>query len=132
MLDVSQTHEETKFIFVEDEPEIREIFKIFLNSVFGPDKDIMYFMNGKECLDYLSDNPCDTEKIQIFSDINMPVMDGFTLLREVKEKFPEIDVILCSAYDSVEYKEKGKELGASMFIAKPVDFKQIIEIIKER
>ena len=60
--------------------------------------------------------------IVILSDINMPGMDGLTLLREVKKSRPEIPVMRVTAYGDDERRRRASEYGAAEFLTKPVDF----------
>ena len=60
--------------------------------------------------------------IVIFSDINMPGMDGLALLQEIKERRPELPVIMVTAYGDEERRRRASEYGAADFITKPVDF----------
>jgi class 3 adenylate cyclase len=67
----------------------------------------------------------------ILSDINMPVMDGLTLLSNTKEKNPLTKTIIISAYGDMENIRKAMNLGAFDFVTKPVDF-QDLEITMEK
>jgi two-component system, response regulator, stage 0 sporulation protein F len=58
----------------------------------------------------------------ILSDINMPGMDGLTLLREVKAKQPGMPVMMVTAYGDDERRRVAKEYGAAQYLTKPVDF----------
>jgi CheY-like chemotaxis protein len=58
----------------------------------------------------------------ILSDINMPGMDGLTLLREIKARQPDLPVVMVTAYGEDERRRLAEELGAIEFITKPVDF----------
>ena len=49
-------------------------------------------------------------------------MDGLELLREVKQKWPELAVMMVTAYGDDERRRRADELGATDFLAKPVDF----------
>ncbi len=61
----------------------------------------------------------------ILSDINMPGMDGLTLLDEIKRRFPDLPVMMVTAYGDDERRRRASELGAAEFITKPVDFDQL-------
>ena len=58
----------------------------------------------------------------ILSDINMPVMDGLELLREIKTRRPDLPVMMVTAYGDDERRRLAGEYGAAEFITKPVDF----------
>jgi DNA-binding response OmpR family regulator len=49
-------------------------------------------------------------------------MDGLTLLREIKERRPDLPVIMVTAYGDDERRKQASEYGAAEFITKPVDF----------
>ena len=68
------------------------------------------------------------ELIVILSDINMPGMDGLALLREIKERWAELPVMMVTAYGDDERRRRAGEYGAAEFITKPVDF----EMLKDR
>jgi CheY-like chemotaxis protein len=60
--------------------------------------------------------------IVILFDINMPGMDGLTLLEHIKLRFPEISVMMVTAYGDNERRQWASEFGACQFLTKPVDF----------
>ena len=69
--------------------------------------------------------------IVILSDINMPGMDGLTLLDEVRRRFPDLPVMMVTAYGDNERRRRAGELGAAEFITKPVDFDQLKEQLRQ-
>ncbi|OIQ19184.1 MAG: hypothetical protein BM556_07820 [Bacteriovorax sp. MedPE-SWde] len=121
-----------KFLLVDDEPDIREIYEIFLSNILGKDFKFHFFLNGEECMKFMQNNCTPEDKVFVITDINMPVMDGFTLLKNLKESFQKVEVALCSAYDTNDYKCKGRDLGAIEFLPKPVDFERVASMIEER
>ncbi len=64
----------------------------------------------------------DPELVVILSDINMPGMDGLTLLREIKVRRPDLAVMMVTAYGDDERRRLADEYGAAQFLTKPVDF----------
>jgi CheY-like chemotaxis protein len=52
----------------------------------------------------------------------MPGMDGLKLLGEIKQRFPDLPVMMITAYSDDERRRRADDLGASEFLTKPVDF----------
>lgn len=90
--------------------------------------ELSFAENGQEALDLLAKN---SDFDLIISDINMPLMDGFELLKNSKEKYPDIPVIMASAYTDNERMNMAKELGAEDYLAKPINFPKLKEFLKE-
>ena len=88
-------------------------------------------MNGKECeASLLERDKTEVDEILvIFSDINMPEMDGFELLEKIKEKYAYLSVVMVSAYDDIATMERVKKMGAITLLPKPVDFKRLKKIL---
>jgi CheY-like chemotaxis protein len=63
--------------------------------------------------------------VAVLSDINMPGMDGLQLLAEIKQRFPNLPVMMVTAYGDEERRRLAAEFGAAEFITKPVDFDQL-------
>jgi two-component system, response regulator, stage 0 sporulation protein F len=63
--------------------------------------------------------------VAVLSDINMPGMDGLQLLGEIKECFPDLPVMMVTAYGDDERRRRAAEYGAAEFVAKPVDFEHL-------
>ena len=86
--------------------------------------NILVATNGKSALDII-------DKIKphiIILDIVMPDMDGFELTKKIYEdkKNKDINIIFLSANNSIEYMEKGFKLGASDYITKPINPKNLL------
>jgi CheY-like chemotaxis protein len=65
------------------------------------------------------------------SDINMPGMDGLQLLGEIKQRRPDLPVMMVTASGDEERRRRAAELGAVEFITKPVDFDQLKEQLRQ-
>jgi CheY-like chemotaxis protein len=69
--------------------------------------------------------------IAVLSDINMPGMDGLELLAEIKQRFPDLPVMMVTAYGDDDRRRRARDLGALDFISKPVDFNQLKEQLRQ-
>jgi CheY-like chemotaxis protein len=63
--------------------------------------------------------------VAVLIDINMPGMDGLELLAAIKQRFPNLPVMMVTAYGDDDQRGRARELGAFEFITKPVDFDQL-------
>jgi len=113
---------ELKLLFVEDEDDLLEIISDTLSKL---DADFVTAKNGQDALTVLS-----THKIDIVvTDINMPVMNGLELIKNINELYPEVQVIIMSAHTENEYIRKADELGVKDYLIKPFDFIKFIELV---
>lgn len=84
--------------------------------------------NGKIAVDYCSSNG---EPDLIFMDIEMPIMNGIQATKHIKNKFPEIPVVIQTAYTSEENREKAQQAGSNDFITKPIRKDHIASILSK-
>ena len=110
------------FLVVDDEPAVREVAALMLEDLGC---EVVTAANGSEALHRLA---IDARIEAMITDINMPGMDGLTLLGEIKRRWPELPVMMVTAYGDDERRRRADEYGAAEFITKPVDF----EMLKER
>ncbi|KYG66543.1 hypothetical protein AZI86_05730 [Bdellovibrio bacteriovorus] len=110
-------------VIVDDEADTHLLYKLKFKKLFAQlgELNLVSFLNARDCLTYLDKSEHPTVDI-ILSDINMPEMDGFELLKRVRSGHPDIPVYMVSAYESPEYRTKADTLGALRFLSKPVDF----------
>lgn len=64
-------------------------------------------------------------KLILVSDIKMPVIDGWEILQQVKEKYPLLTVILYSGYPDALQEKEGIDVKPDYLLEKPVDFKRL-------
>jgi CheY-like chemotaxis protein len=109
-------------LVVDDEPDVAEMFRQRFRREVRQGTYVLHFAaSGEEALDKLADG-VRPELIVILSDINMPGMDGLTLLREIKGRRPELPVMMVTAYGDEERRRQAEEAGAFQFLSKPVNF----------
>ena len=109
-------------LVVNDESDVAELFRQRFRREVRQGTYAMHFANsGEDALEKLVGG-IEPALIAILSDINMPGMDGLTLLGEVKKRWPDMPVMMVTAYSDDERRRMAQEHGAAEFIAKPVDF----------
>src|SRR2546428_11997937 len=107
-------------LIVDDEPDVADLFRQRFRREARQGTYVLHFAaSGEEALDRLS-NGVRPELIVILSDINMPGMDGLTLLREIKSRHPGLPVMMVTAYGDDERRRHAAEAGALEFLNKPV------------
>jgi CheY-like chemotaxis protein len=118
-------------LVVDDEPDIAELFRQRFRRETRQGTYVMHFAgSGEDALDLLADEIQPT-LIVILSDINMPGMDGLQLLGEIKQRRPDLPVMMVTAYGDNERRRRAAELGAIEFITKPVDFDYLKEQLRQ-
>jgi two-component system, response regulator, stage 0 sporulation protein F len=112
-------------LVVDDEPDVAELFRQrFRREMRQGTYVIHYAASGAEALDRLAAD-IEPTLLAVLSDINMPEMDGLQLLAEIKQRFPDLPVMMVTAYGDDERRRRAAEHGAAEFITKPVDFDQL-------
>lgn len=110
----------TKILVVDDEPDLEMLIKQKFRQKIREQKYEFYFaLNGREALDKIQQNP---EIAIVLSDINMPEMDGLTLLSHLNESSPLIKSVIISAYGDMENIRIAMNRGAFDFVTKPINF----------
>jgi CheY-like chemotaxis protein len=112
-------------LIVDDEPDVADLFRQHFRREARQGTYVLHFaVSGEEALERLA-GEIEPQLIVIPSDINMPGMDGLTLLGEVKRLHPDLPVMMVTAYGDDERRRRAGELGAFEFITKPVDFDRL-------
>ena len=109
-------------LVVDDEPDVVDLFRQRFRREARDGTYVMHFANsGEGALEQLTEG-IEPNLIVILSDINMPGMDGLTLLGEIRQRFPDMLVMMVTAYGDDERRRRASDLGASEFLTKPMDF----------
>lgn len=115
---------ELDLLYVEDDHDLREeTFKLF-SHLF---KTTVSAENGKQALEELEKNSYDL----IITDINMPVMDGLTLSKNVKSLYPTQSIVITSAHDESSYLLELIDVGIDKFILKPLDMQKLLHVLAD-
>ena len=109
-------------LLVEDEDELRHETVAFLQLYCNR---VIQAKNGGEALTLIEEQRPDL----VISDIRMPVMDGLELAACLKERWPDMPLIFCTAFTETGYLLKAIELGVSAFVRKPVDTDELLSAI---
>ncbi len=111
-------------LVVDDEADVAELFRQRFRREVRDGRYMLHFAaSGEEGLRRVAE--LGSELIVILSDINMPGMDGLTLLRKIKQRRPELPVVMVTAYGDDERLRTAVQLGAAAFLPKPVDFDRL-------
>jgi FixJ family two-component response regulator len=107
---------------IDDDQSIRRAFQRLLRSDNLP---VTVFSSGEEFLEnaVVGNHDC------LILDIRMPRMSGFDLLEELRLRRIRIPVIVVSAFDDSESRERSKQLGAEAFFRKPVDDQALLDSV---
>lgn len=124
-----------KIIVLDDSMTIRMILESFLEDIGVKEDEIFMFENGYEALDFIKINGADV----VFSDINMPYMDGYEFASLVFSVIPDLknSFFAISGDENRESYQNMKKSGVHRFLKKPINiehFKHFIEpiILKNR
>jgi CheY-like chemotaxis protein len=118
-------------LIVDDEPDVADLFRQRFRREARQGTYVMHFAtSGERALDRLAEE-IQPALIAVLSDINMPGIDGLELLAEIKQRFPNLPVMMVTAYGDDDRRRRARELGAFEFIPKPVDFDQLKEQLRQ-
>jgi CheY-like chemotaxis protein len=133
---VSALPRESYFIIADDDPDDHEFVKeACLSSSIKYEFDSVY--DGAQLLERLvpkfSKPTAEKKPDFILLDLNMPVLDGFTVLKRLKseKQIGEIPIFVLSTSNSQKDRDTAKELGVYGFYSKPVKLRILTEIIDE-
>ena len=109
-----------QILVVDDEADLEALVKQkFRRKIRENVYEFLFAQNGEEALQKVNEHP---DLDIVLSDINMPVMDGLTLLSRLPEANPIIKAVVVSAYGDMQNIRTAMNRGAFDFVCKPVDF----------
>jgi len=112
-----------KILVVDDETDLEVLIKQkFRKKIRAQEYEFLFAINGKDALEKIVENP---EVDIVLSDINMPEMDGLTLLSELHVSSPLIKSVIVSAYGDMDNIRTAMNRGAFDFITKPINFEDL-------
>ncbi len=112
-----------KILVADDEADLEMLIKQkFRQKIRGQQYEFIFAMNGNDALEKIQQHP---DVDIVLSDINMPEMDGLTLLSRLSESSPLIKSVIVSAYGDMDNIRTAMNRGAFDFITKPVNFEDL-------
>ena len=110
-------------LYVEDEQSIKEEMVEILQLKF---ENIHICSNGLEGLQSYKEHNQDL----IISDVQMPIMDGITMAKEIKLLNPQAKIILTTAFNEDTFMSNAKALGIKEYVSKPVNINELFKSIQ--
>ncbi len=119
----------TRILVADDEPDLELLIRQkFRKEIRDGIYEFLFAQNGKEALNILS-NQSDIDLL--LSDINMPEMDGLTLLTRITEVSPLTKTVMVSAYGDLDNIRTAMNRGAFDFVFKPINFEDLSTTIEK-
>ena len=113
----------TKILVADDEPDLETLIRQkFRQKIREQQYEFVFAINGTDALAKIKQHP---DISIVLSDINMPEMDGLTLLTKLNETSPLTKTVMVSAYGDMDNIRTAMNRGAFDFITKPVNFEDL-------
>jgi len=109
----------TRILLVDDEKDFVEMLSLRLQEA---GEKVYEAYSGRECLEILKKADIDV----VILDIRMPGLDGMETLKEIRGKFPLVEVIMLTGHGSAETAVEGMKLGAFDYLMKPAGFDDLV------
>ncbi len=109
-----------KILVVDDEPDLEPlVLQRMRRQIRSKEYEFVFACNGVDALEKLNADPTID---MVLSDINMPKMDGLTLLQQLPDVDPNLRAVIVSAYGDMDNIRTAMNRGAFDFVTKPIDF----------
>ncbi len=115
-----------RILVVDDEPIEREGIKFLLSEQESPFQ-VITKNNGEEALEFLKSSPVDL----LCTDIKMPFMDGMQLCEAAKKLYPQLIIILLTAFGEFEYAQQAIKFDVAAYLLKPVSPGEFSEVMRQ-
>lgn len=119
-------------LVVDDEPDIEALFRQQFRREIRAGRFMMEFAASAAAALERAVEIREPSLILILSDINMPGMSGLEMLPQVRQRRPDVPVIMFTAYGDAETRRKALEFGAEGLLTKPIDFTLLRQEIDTR
>ena len=112
-----------KILVVDDEPDLQPLIsQTFRKEIRRKELEVVFAHNGLEALSQLETQP---DIDIVLTDINMPQMDGLTLLTKLSEQYPTTKAVIISAYGDMKNIRSAMNRGAFDFLTKPLNLQDL-------
>ena len=112
--------QQARILIVDDEEVVR---RSFMRILEGKCK-VQAVWNWAQVADAMQEAPVDV----VLLDLRMPEMDGISVLRALKQHWPESEVIVITGYPTLETAKQAVSLGAYDYLTKPINPDQVIHV----
>ncbi|RRR67446.1 MAG: response regulator [Candidatus Viridilinea halotolerans] len=113
---------QVRLLVVEDDPNIR----LFCQRLLQTQYNVSTAENGAAALEMLTEQQFDL----VITDVQMPMMNGIQLLKQIREHYAEIDTLVMTAHATVETAREALKLGALDYIAKPIESENLLRTVR--
>ena len=118
-----------KILVVDDEVDLEMLIKQkFRQKIRDKHYEFVFAVNGQDAMEKLQQHP---DADVMLCDINMPVMDGLTLLSKLKESNSLVKAVIVSAYGDMDNIRTAMNRGAFDFVTKPVNFEDLERTVQK-
>jgi signal transduction histidine kinase len=118
-----------KLLIVDDEPDVELLIRQrFRRQIRRGEYAFVFALNGREALERLAEH---SDVDVILTDLNMPEMDGLTLLSKIQELATPLQAVVVTAYGDMKNIRTAMNRGAVDFLTKPIDFSDLEVTIKK-
>jgi DNA-binding NtrC family response regulator len=118
---VAKMSENNRILIVDDDETVRWSYLRSLESISC---NVASARDGEEALQTMEQSPFDV----VLLDMRMPGQDGLSVLRTIKQKWPESEVVIITGYPTVDSAKEAVRLGAYDYVAKPVGPQDVINV----
>ncbi len=113
--------DKNRILIVDDDATVRWSYRRSLES---GSRQVAAASDGEEALQTMEQNAFDV----VLLDMRMPGQDGLSVLRAIKQKWPESEVVIITGYPTVDSAKEAVRLGAFDYIAKPIGPQEVIDL----
>ena len=117
-------------LVVDDEPDIVDLFRRRFRREIRRGEYVMHFADSGETALQLLHANTDPEVMLILSDINMPGISGYDLLRHARANWPHVPIAMITAYGDDASRRRALDAGAADFVTKPIDFVRLRDTVE--